>query len=465
MRQHILTTITLLFCLSACETARFHRADVAGLFDEYRSKNEAIVLDQATPTDLKIETIETPTGVKISAVFENYPTAQLVQKLVALSGIPFAQTGPAIRGTSSGQLNQVSPVAALEWVLSDANYRLQNEDGTLQLVFDPGLEFEHLTADEDGIAVHETAFDNLKSTKIAFAIRDMADRYDVVLTPNTAHNSLVLSGPLASVQRVGAAAKSMDFESDHILIEALIVEFNLERIKDIGSEINNGQSGSFGDVFFNLINDEGRTLALSFDDAANATGTSFGLALEFLISTDAAHVLSRPFVSTLSGEAATLEIAEDRFVETVLQDFAQLNEVSSGVIINVTPTSLRNGQIAIEYEVSESRFAATDEGGDLRRSKNSANSSAIVPDGMTLVVGGLSLKTRAQTQAGFPLAVNVPGLSSLVSHDANRYQDTEVMMFITPRLWQPGLDIPIPTEEAIRDHARVIDESKSIDLD
>ncbi|MEO1304170.1 MAG: hypothetical protein AAFV37_04280 [Pseudomonadota bacterium] len=465
MRKHILTKLALLMCLSACETPRFHRADVAGLFDEYRDKNIAIASARQDHTALHIDTVETADGVKISTAYQHYPTAELVKRLVALSDLQFVQSGDPIRGTSSGQLNLVSPLQALEAVLYDASYRMIQDGNLLQITFDPGLTFRHLQADEDGIASHEVSFTNLKSTKIAFAIRDMAERYDVILTPNTAHNSLVFSGPVASVKRVGAAAKSMDFESDHILIEALIVEFNLERIKDIGSELNSGQTAGFSDVFFNLINNEGRTLAFNFDDTFDASGTSFGLALEFLISTNAAHVLSRPFISTVSGEAATLEISEDRFVETIVQDIAELNEVSSGVTINVTPTSLSNGQIAIEYEMSESRFAATEEGGDLRRSKNSAISSAIVPDGLTLVVGGLSLKTRAQTQAGFPLSVNVPGLSSLVSHDANRYQDTEVMMFITPRLWQPGLDIPVPTEDAIRDHAKIIDESDSIDLD
>ncbi|MEP1143089.1 MAG: hypothetical protein ABJH52_05170 [Henriciella sp.] len=453
MQNFILAKIVLIGWLGACGTSQFHPADVVALIDEHRAQNLAQEQLVDSHVDLEFVIEETSAGPIVTAAFEDYPLARLTKQLSAIGGISYTVSGAPLTGLSSGEFSRVAAHKALAFVLEDAGYRIDFTDQTAMIVFDPSALFADLVSDEQGLVSTEISLTNLRAEKVAFSIREMADAYNVVLAPNTANNGLILSGSAEAVARIGAAVKSLDHKSDHILVEALIVEFNLERIKDIGSELADGQAGEFSNIFYDLIADSGGTLAFNFDSAAEVTGTSFGLALEFLVESSAAHVLSRPFLSTVSGETASLEIAEDRFVETILLDEAELNEVSSGVVINVTPTVLRSGVISLDYEISESRFAATEEELDLRRSKNSVTSSAIVKDGRTIVVGGLSLKTRARTDAGVPYAAKIPLLGSLVSHQANRQQDTEVMMFITPHIWKPGMDVPIPTEQAMRDHA------------
>lgn len=457
LQNFILAKIILIGWLGACGTSQFHHADVVGLIDHYREQNLAAEEMPASAVDLVIVTDETPAGPVISAIYEDYPVSRLTQQLTKIAGISYTVSGAPISGLVSGEFNRIAPKEALAFVLADAGYRISDSGGVAKILYDPKILFEHLVPDELGLVSTEISLANLRAEKVAFSIREMAEAYNVVFAPNPANNGLILTGQAAAVSHIGAVAKAFDSDADHILVEALIVEFNLERIKEIGSELNEGQAGEFSNIFYNLISDTGGALAFNFDSSAEATGTSFGLALEFLIESSAAHVLSRPFLSTISGETAVLEITEDRFVETILLDEAELNEVTSGVVINVTPTVLRGGVISLDYEISESRFAATQDELDLRRSRNSVNSSAIVQNGKTIVIGGLSLKTRARTDAGVPYASKIPLLGSLVSHEANRQQDTEVMMFLTPRIWTPGMDVPVPTEQAMRDHAARVD--------
>ncbi|MEZ5582345.1 MAG: type II and III secretion system protein [Candidatus Competibacteraceae bacterium] len=225
------------------------------------------------------------------------------------------------------------------------------------------------------------------------------------------------------------------------------------------------------DVFIDFADLVGDTITFTMTaDAANTT--TFMAVINLLIQDEQARVISRPYLATTSGSPAKLEVAEDRFVVVAQPsgDDITLQEVSSGVTMNITPV-LCNNLIQLDMEISESRFIPSLENVEQRRSRNAITTAAQVEDGQTVIIGGLMLATRGQSVAGIPGLRDVPGLNLVFGHQDKVDQRTQVMVFVTPHRWTPGMRTPIQPmdgmtiydENQLRDSARpLLRESASL---
>src|SRR5690606_13030109 len=175
----------------------------------------------------------------------------------------------------------------------------------------------------------------------------------------------------------------------------------------------------------------------------------FRAVLELLLMRNEARVLSRPYLSAVSGSKAHLEVAEDRFVlvTTPGEINVTLEPVSSGVKLDLVPTLTVDGSILLEIGVEQSQFQPTLENIEQRRARNSVTTSVQVMDGQTVIVGGLMLRTRAMSEAGLPILRHMPFLNFILRHEDMSKQDNQVMVFITPYRWEPGMDTPLRAVE------------------
>ncbi len=421
--------------------------------DTYREANAAADSDRIAKADVKpdfgIQIINADGETFVSAEYVDADALDLIQAILDASQTQYIQSaipnGPAVTGRFTKMpLQEVIALIVegqgvhVEWMSDAAIFAA----GPLELNGKP-IEFPLTSIDvtEAGKVLEEM-------------FEDDRDDGDLNFAALRASNTVLVSGNAELVTSAVSVLKSLDQPAQHVFIEAVIVEFNSERLTDFGAQLSNGSGGHFSSAFFDVANAVGSNLGFAFNSnsAMALQDTSFSLALDFLEQTDVARVLSRPFISTVSGRSATLQITEDRFVETVIGDEAELNDVSSGISVQVVPTVTAQSDILMHFTVTESRFAATEEDETLRRSRNSVESTAQISDGRTVVVGGLSLKTRASTSAGLPGAGAIPPLTAVFGHEATRDQDTEVMVFLTPRVWRPGMDIPVSVESDIRRH-------------
>ncbi|MCP3675260.1 MAG: type II and III secretion system protein, partial [Gammaproteobacteria bacterium] len=240
----------------------------------------------------------------------------------------------------------------------------------------------------------------------------------------------------------------IDIDSGHVLLEALVVEFNVGSFIDMGTQIGAGASGKFSDFFLDVANLAGNTV--SFTRVADAVNTtSFTAMLNLLIEDEEARVISRPYLSTVSGSSAHLEVAEDRFV--VVQAPTGLSvtvqEISSGIILDILPIVTRDNVIMLDIGVNESEFIPTLGNIEQRRSRNTIKTSAHVNDGETVIIGGLMLRTNAHSNAGVPGVRDVPIMRNLFYHNEDYIKQTQVMIFVTPHQWRPGLDLPLLNQD------------------
>lgn len=257
-------------------------------------------------------------------------------------------------------------------------------------------------------------------------------------------NSIFLSGPAAEVADAAKLLDRLDADPGHVLIEALVVEFNVQSFLDIGSRIADGSRGHLSDIFFDVANLVGDTI--SFTRVADAAGTtSFTAVLNLLIQKEEARVISRPWLAALSGSPAQLEIAEDRYVVTEIPGGFEVNleQISSGVTMDITPTVVLDGSIRLRIAITESQFIPSLENVEQRRSRNSVSTVTQVGDGETVIIGGLMLNRRGESKAGIPFLRDFPPFSWVFGHEDYSHTDSQVLIYVTPHIWKPGLDLPL----------------------
>lgn len=205
-------------------------------------------------------------------------------------------------------------------------------------------------------------------------------------------------GEESLARQTAEVPRRADTTPHHVVFEALVVEYNKERLSDFGSGIADGADGSVSGLIFDMAS-LGANIAFNYDSTFNLSGSAFSIGFNLFEEHSIARVLSKHFLSTISGKMATMEIAEDK-------------------------TNWRY--------------------------RNSVIPAATVDSGSRIVIGGLSLQTRSAISTGIPGAQKFPPLGTLLGHKAESGQNTEVMIFLTAYTWKPASKGPTQAENRLR---------------
>jgi general secretion pathway protein D len=269
------------------------------------------------------------------------------------------------------------------------------------------------------------------------------------ITADQNTNSLiVLADP--PIQRVyEELITSLDRRRPQVLIEAKIISVdttdNFSLGVEIGRSTNSGlrQLLTFSSFGLSAVNPVSGALALT-------PGTGFNGALVDPNLADAV-------LHTLSGDSHTRVLASPRVLvndnskgqlESVLSvPFASVNasqtvattsvggNQDAGTTITVTPHISEGDHLQLEFAIEFSSFGS---GGNANlpppRHIDKVQSTVTIPDGHTVIVGGLNRDSHSESHMGLPILGNIPGLGLLFS---NRSRDSEigsVFVFIRPTI-------------------------------
>jgi general secretion pathway protein D len=258
-------------------------------------------------------------------------------------------------------------------------------------------------------------------------------------------NVVFVSGLRRDVLNAIGVLNRADREVSQVLIEALVVELDITAAVELGSRLSDGASGNFSGITFSP-GDVGGNIGFSFLEGAS-NFVQFTALINLLISQDKAQVLSRPYLSARSSQEAVVEIANDRTIR-IDQTFegaaiASTDTITAGVRLQVKPTVLADEQIRIDLQVEESQFVPTLGVALVEKDRNSAQTAVTVRSGQTIVVGGLNLRRIISLNSGIPWLRRIPLLNLLTAQQGSFDQSKEVVVYLTPYIWDPGVDTPL----------------------
>jgi general secretion pathway protein D len=190
----------------------------------------------------------------------------------------------------------------------------------------------------------------------------------------------------------------------------------------------------------------------------------FIAALNALASENKVNVLSSPSIMTSENKKAIINVSTSVPIVTSQQvpvsaggstgnSITQAVEYKdAGIILTVTPRIGEQGTVAldIKQEVNEVGLPEPPPINSPRFTKREAETSVVLLNNQTLVLGGLIQNKRTFIRTGIPLLNRIPVLGYLFGSTEEKIEKTELLLLVTPRVVGTAMDAARVTEQMKR---------------
>jgi general secretion pathway protein D len=278
---------------------------------------------------------------------------------------------------------------------------------------------------------------------------------EVTIVPDARSNSLLIRASREDFQLIEAAVKELDVRPLQALIEVLIAEVRRDRNFSFGVETRVPQTHVPGSDNTTI---GGSTTGGGLGDFVIKVMGAGGIDVEATLRAGASRgdvrILSRPVVIAANNEDAQILVGSQRpFIQVARSlptdapsrdQVVQYKDVGTRLIVR--PTISQDGYIMLE--VTQEVNAATNEVQFDAPviSTRTVETQLLVKDGQTVVLGGLSDRQRERNQGGVPVLSSIPLLGGLFGRASRRTTETELFLFITPRVIRTDADADAVTE-------------------
>jgi type II secretion system protein D len=339
-------------------------------------------------------------------------------------------------------------------------------------------------------------------------------RQEVLVSPDANSNSLIVSASPQYYSQIVQIIDQLDAQPPEVVIQALLVEVSLQATDEFGLELGFQDpllmrrsltatttggtttlsgSGTPGLNFNNTSLPLGNTSALNNTSNVGTQGISnfslgrqntdlgFGgfvfsaqsdavsVLLRALASRRTVHVLSRPQVRTTHNNEAFVTVGQQvpivNGVTTTAQGLANPNvsQQQVGITLRVTPRITPDGIIAMSVFADKSSLSGQtvpifgNSVGNTFDSPIINQSQAVttvnVPNGQTIVMGGMITKDDNTLERKVPWLGDLPVVGRAFRYDSTITSRTELLIFLTPRIVLSDLDSELMKQvEAERMH-------------
>jgi type IV pilus assembly protein PilQ len=265
---------------------------------------------------------------------------------------------------------------------------------------------------------------------------------------------LIIKDIPSVIAEATALIKAIDTQTPQVLIEAKIVEANLDFSREFGSRWNLFADPSKMPDNWAFTPLSGPNAFVSNQVTAFPTGIlgiagsvlddtfNIDLQLQAAESNGDGKVISSPRVVTLDNSKATIKQGVSIPFQTFENGDAQLEFVDAVLQLDVTPHITSNKSIIMKITVKrnapdDSVFTLT---GTPAIAKNEVKTETLVKDGQTLVLGGIYVIDKSKRQSRVPYLHKIPLLGAMFRSDEVSDGRKELLIFVTPRIIVPEGD-------------------------
>jgi len=276
-----------------------------------------------------------------------------------------------------------------------------------------------------------------------------------VIVPDQLTNSLLIRSTEQDFEVLADAIDQLDIRPLQVMIEVLIVEARSDKSFSLtaslflppqpfaGGTIGGHYSGNgVGDLVIELLKVSKYQI-----DAVLRTQQSKGNV----------KIVSRPVLVTANNtEASFLVGTQQPFVqvsrslptETPSRDqVVQYRDV--GTKLTVLPTINQNGYVSllVQQEINQATNEVLFDAPVI--ATRETNTKVLVRDGQTIVLGGIRDKQQEKVHTGIPVLSAIPIIGGLFGSASYRTTETELFIFLTPRILKTDGDVDVVTQSRI----------------
>lgn len=351
-------------------------------------------------------------------------------------------TGPDVKGKVTINLQEITVEKALEAILKANGLIYSKKDGVIYIssgdaslvdVSTVVIQLKYLTA---------TQAQNM-------ARKILSSKGDMKI--NETANNIIVTDYKENIDKIKELLTQVDTAPKQVLIEAKILDITSSDLAALGVTYNFNYTPAKGGLF-----SRGTRFQESLDStismaeqsgtitggqiAVNALtlkGVTLEATIDALVRDGKANLLASPSIAVINGQEARIVIGE-RFpykerTQTTSGTTETTKFVDIGTTLKVNPQINDDGYITMNLHPEVSSLTEALDAGP-RVSTREADTTVRVREGETLVIGGLIRQTDNRSEDKIPYLGDIPVLGHLFKRSERNVQQTELAVFITPRI-------------------------------
>ena len=273
-------------------------------------------------------------------------------------------------------------------------------------------------------------------------------RGDAMIQYDTDTGTLIVISDEKTNEEIRKVVDAMDLPVAQVLIKVLFLEVTHTKDLELGFEGSRTKSKTH--LFSTQV--DTATLETIFGVGAQTTGGFYRIVEKDLEATIRAlaevtklEVLSRPSILTRNNQEAVITVGKRvPFIQNsrITSDGQTINTVTYddiGIILRVTP-HISDDRV-VSMDVTPEISTLTAETVPISNTVNapvfatrSAETGVVVPDGKTVVIGGLMEDSKTKNTKKIPLLGDIPVIGAAFQSKNDSKTKTELLIFLTPHV-------------------------------
>ncbi len=284
-------------------------------------------------------------------------------------------------------------------------------------------------------------------------VQQQQEQLRIVADPST--NSLIIYGTVQEFQNIKMILKDLDAIPRQVLLDVLVAEVTLTDNQSLGVdyEILRRNPGTiFGQKFGSAgaIKTLGELFPTNNAFGGGVSGVFGGKDIKAFInalqSDSRFKVLSSPSILATDNRPARIQVGTEEPVATgttttqvgTPASSTSIQYRNTGRIVTIIPQVNSQGLVNLQIlaEVSQKRDKNVSVGADTFPAFDTrqAETTAVVQDGDSLVIGGIITDNKNRTRSGIPYLMDIPVIGRLFETTRDDSERTELIMLITPHV-------------------------------
>jgi general secretion pathway protein D len=273
--------------------------------------------------------------------------------------------------------------------------------------------------------------------------------YDVKVVADADSNSLIVTASPKHFPRMRQMIQDLDRERKQVLLECLVAEVTLDDAGQLGvqwqTNFTRDVAGRLGGT--STAGTFGGLGALAQGFQFISTSDKLGLTLQALQTQGKLNVLSSPKILAMENQIAQISVGQDvPFINNsrITQNGDTINTVqyrNVGVILKVTPKINENGEVRMLVHPEVSEIGPQSESIPISNNvtspvfnDNFADTTVVVSDGETAVLGGLIRTELNENVQKLPILGDIPLLGLAFRSKSIDKKKVELLVLVTPHV-------------------------------
>jgi len=400
------------------------------------------------------------TGKRISLNLKDVDLKDFFRLIHEVSGLNII-VDPDVSGTVTIVLDDVPWDQALALVLNNSGLGDRLEGNVLRIAKMSTLTREEEEVKKLGNAKEESAplvtvfrpLNYAKAATLAALLKTwvgggaLSSRGNVLVDNRS--NTLIISDIASHIPRIESVIMKLDSKAQQISIQARIIRATSDFARNLSTALSFAQRNGSGSVVTGGATGNGVSgEPLAPPSVTTATAAGFGVfvlsnlgrnyainaAIAAAETHDKAKTISQPSIVTQNNVEGTVIQGTQIPIQTTINNTISVQYVQASLQLKVTPQVTQDGNVflTINIENSTPGPALTLAGPTINT--QSATTQVLVPNGGTVIFGGVTVHTKSDSSTGVPLLDNIPVLGNLFKSSNKQQNDQELLFFVTPKI-------------------------------